>query len=297
VRQPGAKFDEMMILEGDQGIAKSTALATLAVREEWFSDSVRLDVSDREMIESTSGIWICEYGELQGIKKAEVEKIKAQLSRSRDRARLAYGRLPISVPRQSVAAGTTNAGKAGRYLMDGTGNRRFWPVEVRRCDVEALLRDRDQLWAEAVSREGFGASIRLPESLWLAAAEEQKARAVDNPFADILARALGDKEGWIRAIDLWDVLGIPATLRNMHGSRFGEAMLSLGWTKHNWRIKGAQTNLYAKGVIDSSNGELKVITRYWPHEETIVVPVNYPPAAADYPDEDTEGHTEENTEE
>src|SRR5690606_27509320 len=139
----------------------------------------------------TSGIWICEYGELQGMRKGDVAKIKAQLSRSTDRARLAYGRLPVRQPRQSIGAGTTNNGKTSEYLMDSTGNRRFWPIEVTFCDIEALERDRDQLWAEASIREASGASIRLPEELWPAAAVEQQERTVEDLFIEVLAQAFG----------------------------------------------------------------------------------------------------------
>jgi hypothetical protein len=82
VRQPGAKFDEMLIHESaEQGYSKSTLIEALAVTEDWYSDSVPLNADDKKMIENSSGKWICEIGELQGMRKGEVEKIRAQLSR------------------------------------------------------------------------------------------------------------------------------------------------------------------------------------------------------------------------
>jgi hypothetical protein len=97
VRRPGIKFDNLIVLEGPEGISKSVMLAILARRDEWFTDSVPLSVDDKRMIESTSGRWIAEFGELSGMRTGEVEKIKAQLSRQTDRARLAYGKLPVEV--------------------------------------------------------------------------------------------------------------------------------------------------------------------------------------------------------
>ena len=163
VRKPGSKFDEMLVLESAQGWNKSLALRTLAVRSEWFTDQPLLGLSAKETIEQTSGKWIVEVAELQGMSKREVERIKAHLSSQKDTARLAYGRTTSEAKRQFVFVGTTNS---DTYLRDTTGNRRYWPVRVQRFDVDAIERDRDQLWAEAAQREAEGASIRLPEELW-----------------------------------------------------------------------------------------------------------------------------------
>src|SRR6516165_6595829 len=126
VRQPGCKFDEMIVLENEeQGTDKSTALATLAGPEEWFSDDLPLNIEGKRVIESLRGRWIVEAAELSGMRRADIEHLKAFLSRQVDRARLAYGRIVSEVPRQCVIVGTTNSLE---YLRDTTGNRRFWPV-------------------------------------------------------------------------------------------------------------------------------------------------------------------------
>lgn len=248
VRQPGVKFDEMLILESaEQGYQKSTLIEAMAVKEDWFSDSVPLNADDKTMIERSSGKWICEIGELQGMRKGEVERIRAQLSRRTDRARLAYARLPVEIPRQSILIGSTNADRSAPYLADINGNRRFWPVEVGRCDVAGFIRDRDQLWAEAATREAAGESIRLDESLWPAAAKEQSARAVGNAFEDVLGRYLGDKEGLIWADDAWRLLGIAVERRDTQAGKFGKAMKALGWERSNRRRGGVQTWAYVKG--------------------------------------------------
>jgi len=228
VRQPGCKFDEMLVLESPEGFNKSTMLAEMAVSEEWFSDSLPLNVDDKRMIENASGKWIIENAELQGMRKGDVGVIKAQLSRRRDRARLAYDRMPSEVDRQCIFIGTVNPAEATGYLASLTGNRRFWPVEVKRIDLEAFKADRDQLWAEASAREAQGESIRLDPALWDAAVEQQKKREAPNPLYDKLLPYLGHLNGMIFAADVWELLAIPVTQRQPQYEKMGKAMVQLG---------------------------------------------------------------------
>src|SRR5262245_44099697 len=81
VRQPGCKFDEMLVLESDQGTNRSTALSILAIREEWFHDDLPLNLKGKEVIEALRGRWIIEAAELSGMRKADIEHLKAFLSR------------------------------------------------------------------------------------------------------------------------------------------------------------------------------------------------------------------------
>ncbi len=143
-RTPGTKFDELLILESQQGTGKSTGLRALCPNDDWFSDDLPLGVDSKQTIERTTGRWIIEAAELHGNRGREAEQLKAFLSRQVDGpVRLAYGRMPTTVPRQFILIGTTNSRLA--YLKDSTGARRFWPVPIERFDVEALARDRDQL--------------------------------------------------------------------------------------------------------------------------------------------------------
>lgn len=236
VRRPGEKYDEMLTLESVQGTNKSSALRLLAIRDEWFGDDLPLNADGKKVIEQTAGKWIIEAGELKGMRKGEVEHLKAFLSRQDDTARLSYARLPVIVPRQFVVIGTTNS---ERYLRDLTGNRRFWPVRVEGFDLEALGRDRDQIWAEAAAREAEGASIRLDPSLYAAAGVEQEARRVEDPFVALLAAALGDRTGKVRAADVWKLLGIPAGQQTQEqNARLGDAMRELEWERTRRRFGG-----------------------------------------------------------
>lgn len=245
IRKPGAKFDEMMVLESTQGTDKSSALAIMAVKAEWFTDAFPLNADDKRVIETLNGKWIIEAAELKGMRRGEIEHIKAMLSRQVDRARMTYGRTPIERPRQCIIIGTTNS---DAYLRDTTGNRRFWPVKVGRFDLAGLKAERDMLWAEAAAREAEGASIRLDRELWAEAAKVQKLRTVTDPFADTFRAILGKMEGKILCEDAWRVLGIPAGHRTQdHNARFGSALAELGWKRKRRRFKGKPAHCYVRG--------------------------------------------------
>jgi Virulence-associated protein E-like domain len=250
VRQPGCKFDEMMILEQPtQGTDKSSGLAILAVKEKWFADDLPLNVEGKRVIETLRGRWIIEAAELSGMRKADIGHLNALLSRRIDRARMAWGRLPIEAPRQCCIIGTTNK---AQYLRDTTGNRRYWPVLIVRFDLDALRRDRDQLWAEAAAREARGESIRLARELWPEAAKEQRQRLADDPFVEVLANHLGHLEGKIKAADVWEILNLHgAQLTQDAYARAAEAMKRIGWKRPNTagtaRFGGQLLTAYVRG--------------------------------------------------
>lgn len=242
VRQPGCKFDEMVVLEGGQGTGKSTALRILAINDEWFTDEVPLHGSGKEAIEALSGKLIVEAAELKGMSAGKVEHLKAFVSRQVDRARLSYGRVTTEMPRQCVLVGSTNS---DAYLMDSTGNRRFWPVKIECFDLDALRRDRDQLWAEAVYWEAKDESIRLDPDLWNAAAAEQQARQLKDPFEVTLHTRLDGLKGKILVEDVLRLLEIPTGQRRSdHNRRMGEAMAALGWERKRLRRDGRSVYAY-----------------------------------------------------
>ncbi|KAK42354.1 hypothetical protein BG58_04905 [Caballeronia jiangsuensis] len=188
VMSPGCKADAVLILEGRQGIGKSSAFRVLAGTE-FFSDAP-LNFSDpRQTGEALKGVWICELSELDGLNRAEVSAVKRCLSATADRYRAAYAREPETEPRQCVFCGSTNPDASGEYLRDRTGNRRFWPVAVTQCDLSALTRHRDQLWAEAVTLYAGNEHWWLESDDDIAAANEQaENRVEENPWLDRAAR-------------------------------------------------------------------------------------------------------------
>lgn len=188
--EPGCKFDEMTILESPEGRNKSSAIKVLA-GDEYFLDEAPFGVETRQVIESLRGKWMIECPDLDGMNRAEVNTLKAFLSRSHDRAALKYERDSTVLPRQCIFFGTTNE---EAYLISKTGNRRFWPVRIQCFDLQCLAQDRDQLWAEAMARYRGGASIRMPEELWAIARQHQADREVADEWEAIIWEWLDDKQ-------------------------------------------------------------------------------------------------------
>ncbi len=175
VKNPGCKFDTMPVLNGPQGIGKSTLIAKLA--GEWFSDSLNLgDTKDKTAAEKLQGYWILEIGELAGLRKAETETLRSFISRQNDIYRAAFGKRATPHPRQCIFFGTTNA-ESG-YLRDTTGNRRFWPIKTpgngKKRSWELTEYDILQIWAEAMVYVEQGEKLYLPPEIEALAKNEQR---------------------------------------------------------------------------------------------------------------------------
>lgn len=257
VRQPGCKFDEMLVLVSpEQGTEKSRVVGILARQREWFTDSMPLAARDKEVIEHLAGRWIVENAELNGIRQNQVEEIKSFMSRQVDRARLAYGRLSVDAPRQCVFFGTTNS---EAFLRDNQ-NRRFWPVRVSYCDHTALERDIDQLWAEAATAEAAGESIRLERKLWAVAAEVQWEYRQEDSWSTEINETLRDMNGKISTTDVWKIIGKPVHQRSQpDNARLGEAMRELGFLRRKARAYGRLQWCYVRQHAEGSWGEPQII--------------------------------------
>ena len=175
VYYPGIKFDNMIVLNGAQGIGKSTLISALG--GEWFSDSLALsDMNDKTAAEKLQGYWILEIGELAGMRKADIDKVKAFISRQDDKYRASFGRRVTPHPRQCVFFGTTNSENG--YLRDITGNRRFWNVKVTgqgKCKPwEMTAEVVQQIWAEVAEIARSGEKLYLDADLEAYARQEQR---------------------------------------------------------------------------------------------------------------------------
>ena len=204
VYHPGIKFDSMIVLNGNQGIGKSTLIAKLG--GEWYSDSLNLsDMNDKTAAEKLQGYWIMEIGELAGMRKADLDKVKAFISRQDDKYRASFGRRVTPHPRQCVFFGTTNSQNG--YLRDITGNRRYWNVKVpgngkyKPWDMDADTVK--QVWAEVMVYAKAGEKLYLSPELEDYAKEEQRA-----------AMERDDREGLVQEYldmllpDHWDSMDV-----------------------------------------------------------------------------------------
>ncbi len=239
IMTPGCQLDTLPILEGPQGLGKSSACRILA--GEWFSDSA-IDFGTKDSYQQLPGVWLYELSELDALNRRDVARVKAFVSGRFDRYRPSYGRRTVDVPRQVAFVGTTNA---DAYLPDDTGNRRFNPIKCTRIDIEALRRDRAQLWAEAVRRFNDGEAWHFGAATANLAALEQEDRRLPDPWEASVATWL---RGRIRSQDpvtTTDVLsGLEIEIARhdrFSAMRVASVLRALGWERKRVMIDNVRT--------------------------------------------------------
>jgi predicted P-loop ATPase len=260
VMRPGCQVDTMLILEGEQGTLKSSALRTL-FGADWFTDA-EVDPESKDAAQVIRGRWCVEFAELHGMNKAEVNALKQFLTRRDDRQRDAYARAVDTHPRQCVFTGTTNQ---RNYLRDESGGRRFWPVGwiERSLDLGRIAAQRDQLWAEAHARFEAG------ERWWLSPAEEELAQEQQADRFEVdewevlisdWLEAGGDFNATITTVtagELWTGLfGSPlVALGRMERHRIASAMRRLGWSQADVKREGKAVKGYRRPESASPKGD------------------------------------------
>lgn len=231
VRRPGCKADCMPVFEGLTGIGKERALT--AIGAPWYMVS-QYPVSSIDFFRSLPGKWIVEIGEMDSFSRAEKERIKLAVSTPEDRYRIPNARRAKDVKRQCIFAGTTNRDDWGN---DDTGLRRFWPVRCGTIDVDALHRDREQLFAEASARYAEGCpwwEMPLPETravqadrqsddVWTVTVLDWVYGKPDTTVAEVLREALKIRD---------------AEMTRLHQLRIGSILALAGWTKRMKRLSG-----------------------------------------------------------
>lgn len=215
---PGIKFDCVPVLDGDQGIGKSTIVKDL-VSPEYYSETLSLtDMDDKSGAEKLQGFWAVEIGELAGMKKADIEKVKAFLSTCDDKYRPSYGRVVESHPRQCIIIATVN-GERG-YLRDITGNRRFWIIKLHQKKQKKTWNFtpefRAQFWAEAKEIWKSGEKLYLEGDV-LAEAEKMQQSAME------VDERVGMVEEYLNTMlpDDWDKMDLFQRRNYLNGSEFG----------------------------------------------------------------------------
>lgn len=242
VFEPATKFDHVLILEGEQGARKSTMLKELATirGRSYFDDTIKVsDLGEDKTVPKLQGVLIIELAEMAGLRKSDVDKLKQQITITEDRLVRKYANEATRFPRQFVMAGTINPVQG--YLEDPTGNRRFLPVKVgRKIDIEAIARDKEQLWAEAVHL------YRQKYPLWIDDEMMDKLRMVQIS-REIINPWLPDIEVLVRGKDfvsnqiIWETLGIEKSRRNQKDfATISKIMVGLGYKPVRKRFSGVR---------------------------------------------------------
>ena len=212
--------DGCLVFNGEQGAGKTTLLRHLALRDAWFAEGCSISDYDKDTSRRVITRWISELGEVESTLKSDVSKLKAFVSSAVDRYRLPYGRADIVAPRHTSLAATCNS---DRYLIDPTGNRRWWSIPfTRKIPREELLAlDPMQLWSQVYALVA-PLSYKDKAGCFRLTAEEQEQLAVRNgeyekpskgqeEVEDILARAQAEALTFKRMTvaefkELWPVL-------------------------------------------------------------------------------------------
>lgn len=274
---PGCKADHALILEGEQGILKSTAFKVLGGR--WFSDDMGGDIGSKDAIDCLRFSWIIEMPELSRLNRAAVDLYTAFLSRQIDRVRPAYGRCTMEIHRGYIFCGSTNQ---ETYLRDETGNRRFWPVSCKHLNpvlneyilISDLQEDRDQLWAEAVVRFKRGERW-YPEGsdkqILLKLRNEQAQRYQADQWRELIRKYLdgwdefGNKKGSPRThttgIMVWTecLKGAPISFDRMSQLRVASVIRSLGWKASTFSYQGERMTGYSRPKDHNPEVNLSVV--------------------------------------
>ena len=264
IYEPGCWFAQLVIFEGRQRMFKSRLVQEMG--RDWYA-SIHLKTQDtKTLVEDMRGKWILEIEELAGFGKQETEYMKAFVSRQTDRVRLSYGHRAEDHPRQSIMIATMNPDGENRYLIDPTGNFRYWPIKCGDKDIEIdVFKDvRDQLFAEAKVAYNKG------ETLWLGSKEEdelaqkeQEKRLSVDPWGPIISGWLDDEvklkarvQVTANEIALGCLRMIPEKINAIVWRRISRVLIESGWKKYKSTSKKDRHWFYtAPGVVHTESGE------------------------------------------
>ena len=246
---PGAKFDYTAVFFGDQGQTKSKIIKIMAIKPNWFADSLG-DIENKDVILQMRGKLVIENAEMAMTTKKVQAITKAFLSRSTDRARMPYERLPRDVARQCIFISTTNE---DRFLQDETGDRRFWPIEIGKLNEEGIRANLDLFYAEAFHLYKKGEFLYLKPEVEAMARELQAAHFNGDEWQDVIEKYLAkEKIDFVQGIDLWKgALGRTeaSSFDIKSQKRISNILKHLKWKSAFKSIDGRSVRGYKKGGV------------------------------------------------
>jgi hypothetical protein len=265
-RHPGHKHDTMAVFFGFQGSGKSTMAEILALKKEWFTDTVLLGDASKELVLSLAGKLVVEIGEMGMRGSANPNHVKAMISRTVDAGRTAYARSVTERPRRNIFVGTTNDDEP---LVDPTGNRRFLPVRVAKAvNLDWLRENIGQLLGEAAHQEARGESFDLPRDVWDVAAQHQNAARTESDM-EMLFGTWFTAEGlsYITAEDVVYLCNL-CGWRNGGASGGRSAVLKLlGFRNELTTLHGRRAKVWVRGPVERPADIPRLGARYVPEEQ------------------------------
>jgi len=248
---PGIKFDNMVILEGKQGIKKTSLLKLIA--GEYYT-TIGEDPNNKDFFLKLKGNIIVEIEELDAFKRSEVTTLKRILSTTTDGFRSPYGRIVEEHPRTSIFVGTTNKLD---YLSDSTGNRRYWPIECNKVEFDYVEKYRDQLFAEAYVRAKaneifWEVPLEFMEDIYSKRRNESAAKeAVDDAFYGIVESYVYGKE----VVDIGEVLTQAlcynySQIKQPDSVRIAKILKHLGFSNKVFNQSGVSKRRWIRGKND-----------------------------------------------
>jgi putative DNA primase/helicase len=244
--RPGAKFDTVLVLEGEQGIGKSSLLRALCPDPDWFTDALDAHDDTKQVMQKTSGKWLAEIAEAAGLGRADRARLKAMLSREADSERLAYKEENEERKRRFVFAMTTNE---AAYLTDMGGNRRYMPVRCEKyIDVTAVQSERDQLFSEALARLNAGEANTVAKALWPDSRAATAARLLENDYEADLRPVFENVAGRVKTTEVYALVGITREMHNANSlkGRVRDCMKLLGWRQVDSESHGTRSRLFMR---------------------------------------------------
>lgn len=241
---PGCKVDTVLVIEGPQGLKKSSAVAAL-FGDEYTAESVSIFGQHNKMVMQMMGAWCVELAEFVAILRKDQNEVKGLLSMRSDKVVLPYAKIASTHPRRQVFFATINPDEIG-YLTDNTGNRRYWPVSATAIDIEGIKSRRDQLWAEAFHAYSKGERWWLEGDENVVAEAQAAARMEEDAWAEPLRKAIQREEegrcitiSEITSDEALSMIGVPNERKDKRAQmRAGAALASLGFRRGTSRPKG-----------------------------------------------------------
>ena len=143
---PGIAWNHVPVLVGKQGVGKSVFLKALFGDHNW-TNLCTMEYGD-DNAQSTIYGFTCIEIENSTSHAENPETLRNFISRNKDIWQETTHHRQSTELRECVFVGTSNV---PHFLIDPTGNRRYWDVDVKinEVDIDALEAERDQIWAEA----------------------------------------------------------------------------------------------------------------------------------------------------